>query len=134
MQLVCAAGHPLFSVDKRVFSNVDIGGLKLACLYSCSYGDRSRPKHDFECSATAQDMEGLVQLVHSGAYLAYMPINCCQSQIEAGAIKVINSDQFGYRLKFYIVRRRHGPKSDANQAFFQTLLNSFVQRQPQSDT
>lgn len=97
----CAREHPLFD---KPDGEIEIGEVRTHKLVGRSYwGQR-----DLKIFATTtpramvSDMEAEARLILSGRFLGYLPDHFARQFVEAGRIRAIRSDLFGYKAHFQV--------------------------------
>ncbi len=121
MHLYCAAHHP-FAANTP---SQDV--LRRAAFVGLSYHSQNMETYwrlGLEPRATASDQEGTLALLASGRYLGFLPEHYARRFEEAGMIRRVPAEGFGYECEWHaVVRRMPAPTRLANE-FLERLLSA----------
>ncbi|MBB3458024.1 DNA-binding transcriptional LysR family regulator [Rhizobium sp. BK313] len=95
----CGRGHPLFAMDE---ASIDVNEVRRHNIVARSYWG-SRDLKVFAISsprAVVSDMEAEARLILSGRYLGYLPEHYAKQFVEAGQMRSLRPDLFGYKAPF----------------------------------
>lgn len=109
MHLYCGVDHPLYAQQDDCLSRKDVLACKYAGLGYHSPNMEQGREEGLVRNATAYDQEGIMTLLLSGSYLAYLPDHYAKSFMEAGQIRSLCPGLFGYNCEYSAIVR-HAPK------------------------
>lgn len=117
----CGRDHPLFTVAD---SDISIALVRQHRIIARSYWG-ARDIKVFAIGsprAVVSDMESGARLILSGAYVGYLPDHYAHPHVEAGRMRAIRSDLFGYKAPFQAATLPEARKEPLVSLFLELLL------------
>ena len=129
MYLYCGREHPLFARKNSSIGNAEVESAAFAGLGF--HSDNMERGHAFglQRRATSFDQEGVATLIHSGAYVGFLPDHYAASFVANGQMRPIREDYFTYTCAFDTIVRHEAHRPRLTQTFLEELIAA---HQPQS--
>lgn len=121
MELYCGHKHPLFS---KPGGKIDLGEIQKAQHAQRGYVSIDQTpaiQRRFNFTARAHNIEGLIHLVLSGQYLAFLPTHCAAQFLTDGLVRSILPNVYGYQSRYEIIRRKSSVETPAAAKFYELL-------------
>lgn len=117
----CGAGHPLFPVpedrvtldDLRMHRVISRGYWNLEDVVRLGYG---------RADAYVDEMESILTLILSGAYLGFLPEHLADSWVRKGQLRSLLPSHLNHAAMFYVVTPKGNGSSPLAEAFVTDLL------------
>ena len=129
--LYCSDQHPLFGQSKLDLLQVTQHGFVTRSYWSPTDLGAKGFKHS---TATVDNMEAQLMLILSGKYVGYLPEHYAHPWLDAGRLRVIMPNEFGYQAPFSAIFRRGRSQEPFIRAMRDMLKMKTLSRKRQRDT
>ena len=124
MELFAGREHPLF---RMCDDNISIDEIA-----KCSHAQRGYVSLDqtpdlhrsFNFRARAHNIEGLLHLILSGEFLAFLSTHYAERWVKAGTIRSIKPEMFAYTSTYELIRRKASQETAAASVFMACALEA----------
>lgn len=131
MILYCGRDHPLFERESSSITEADIRSSKYAGLGYHSPNMEHDRELGMQRTAIAYDQEGIVTLLLSGVYLAYLPEHYARSFVAEGLIRSIDVSPYHYNCQYSAIVRRSPKPSRIIETFLSALNQAHKEMEKQ---
>lgn len=117
--LYCGDHHPLFG---RAAERIRLEDVQKFPFASRGYW-RNQDAHRIGASsaATVDQMEPLLMLILSGAFIGYLPVHYAERWVEQGRLRILLESELAYCSQFHLVTRKGVRKTPLTKAFIKDL-------------
>jgi LysR family transcriptional regulator, transcriptional activator for bauABCD operon len=123
MELYCGREHLLFDAEEEELSPHTISQYSHAQRGYVSYDQLPENEKQFNFTARAQAIEGLVHLILSGQYLAFLPVHYARNWVSRGEMRSLLPGEYAYTSQYEIIRRKSAARTPAEKKFFELLTS-----------
>ncbi|MFC7050993.1 LysR family transcriptional regulator [Emcibacter nanhaiensis] len=128
-QLYCGRAHPFFDRDDRTITIEELLEAKYAGWgNSAAIPDDDMPVAFTEV-ASSHNMEGLVYLVQSGHFVAFLPSHYAKRWVEKGEMRAVRPDILSHSVQFYLMLRDNDCHPLVVRCFLDYLANYISQQE-----
>ncbi|WP_417804368.1 LysR family transcriptional regulator [Thalassospira lucentensis] len=122
MHLYCGARSPLFERAPYDLAIEDILAEEHAARAYISNTQLPSFEKKFSVGASAANIEGLMMLIISGKYTAYLPSHYANHWVKTDQIRPLLPDQLGYQCLYEVATKPKRNRSELLEMFIDTLL------------
>lgn len=120
LSLYVGRGHPLFA--RRALNLQDLAGLDCVMRGYLRESQVTQQHVSFRYSATAQNIEGIAQLVLTGHYVGYLPDHFAAPWVQARQMRSVLPERMAYDVPFKVIVPRLPRRTRASAALLKLLL------------
>jgi len=123
--LYCGRGHPLFDVQDAAITSADIDASPF--VQRGYWRDEEARRHALgRAEATVYQIEPQLMLLRSGHYIGFLPCPYAARWVEAGDLRQLVPDRYGYTAHFRLFTVRDTGPSEVVKAFIQAATEAWA--------
>jgi LysR family transcriptional regulator, transcriptional activator for bauABCD operon len=121
-RLYCGLGHPLFNNGSPSLAQLEACD---AVQHPYQFSHAAEPFLPTHSSARAEQVDGCLSFILSGAHIGYLPEHVAAPWQARGRLQPLGSEPLSFSLQFHLARHRGRAPSEAQLAWQHDLLAAF---------
>ncbi|MEP0233474.1 LysR family transcriptional regulator [Roseibium sp.] len=123
--LYCGKSHPLFQVPDDQITNETIHAMPF--VQRGYWRKEDKQQHGpGRIEATVFQIEPQLLLIRSGAYLGFLPHHYASKWCEAGKLRHLVPDDFGYTCRFFLMTAKDARRTQVVSTFLETVEKTWL--------